>query len=73
MTNGTQLKFVLERDPCIVLKKDFLHKKRRGGKLDFRWQGPYVITSSLGRGLFQLNQLHGDKVITIELACLKCN
>ena len=28
-----------------VLKKDFTRKKRKGGKLDYRWQGPYIITA----------------------------
>ena len=37
-------------------------KKRRGGKLDYHWKGPFVITKNLGKGLFQLNELHGDKV-----------
>jgi len=46
----------------IVLKKDILRKKRQGGKLDCRWQGLYVITLSLGRGLFKLKELHGGKV-----------
>lgn len=46
----------------VVLKKDFLRKKRRGGKLDYRWQGPYVIIASLGKGLFRLQELHGSKV-----------
>lgn len=45
-----------------VLLKDFNRKKRKGGKLDFRWQGPFVIISSLGRGLFKLKELHGIKV-----------
>ena len=33
----------------VVLKKDFMRKKRKGGKLDYRWQGPYVIIASLGK------------------------
>ena len=45
-----------------VLKKDFTRKKRKGGKLDYRWQGPYIITVALVKGLFQLKELHGDKV-----------
>ena len=45
-----------------VLLKDFNRKKRKGGKLDFRWQGPFVIISSLGRGLFKLKEQHGTKV-----------
>ena len=46
----------------VVLKKDFTRKKRKGGKLDYRWQGPYMITASLGKGLFKLKELNGDKV-----------
>ena len=44
-----------------VLLKDFNRKKHKGGKLDFRWQGPFVIVSSLGRGLFKLKDLNGTK------------
>ena len=46
----------------VVLLKDFNRKKCKGGKLDFHWQGPFVIISSLGRGLFKLKKLHGTKV-----------
>ena len=46
----------------VVLKKDFTRKKRKGGKLDYRWQGLYVISASLGKGLFKLKELSGDKV-----------
>ena len=37
-----------------VLKKDFRKKKRKGGKLDFPWVGPYLITRSLGKGFYEL-------------------
>ena len=46
----------------MVLKKDFTRKKRKGGKLDYRWQGPYVILASVGKGLYKLKELNGDKV-----------
>ena len=46
----------------VILKKDFTRKKRKGGKLDYRWQGPYVISASHGKGLFKLKELNGDKV-----------
>ena len=42
--------------------KDFRRKKRKGGKLDYRWIGPYIIISSLGKGLFKLKELGTDKV-----------
>ena len=29
-----------------VLKKDFLRKKRKGGKMDTRFVGPYIITKN---------------------------
>ena len=45
-----------------VLKKDFRQKKRKGGKLDYRWEGPFLITATLGKGLFKLKELAGDTV-----------
>ena len=32
---------------ALVLKKDFTRKHRRGGALDYRGLGPYIITTSL--------------------------
>ncbi len=32
---------------AVVLKKDFLRKKRKGGKLDTKWLGPFTIVGSL--------------------------
>ena len=46
----------------VVLKKDFTRKKRKGGKLDYRWQGPYVICASVGKGFLRLKELDGEKV-----------
>ena len=64
----------------VVVKKDFTRKKRRGGKLDHRWTGPFVITASLGRGLYQLKEVNGSKVggsrivtevlFKLDLACI---
>ena len=47
---------------CVVLKKDFTRKKRRGRKLDYRWEGPYRIVASLGKGLYQLKRIEDSKV-----------
>lgn len=41
-----------------VLKKGFTRKKRRGGKLNYRWQGPYTIAASL----FRLKKISSGKV-----------
>ena len=37
---------------ALVLVKDFKRKKRKGGKLDPRWIGPYVIQKRLTRGVY---------------------
>lgn len=50
---------------ALVLKKDFLRKKRKGGKLDHKLLGPYTITHSLGRGLYALQEVANPrKVVT---------
>ena len=45
-----------------VLKKDFRRKKRQGGKLDYLWLGPFMITATLGKGLYRLKDVNGNKV-----------
>ena len=47
---------------AVVLKKDFTRGKRKGGKMDYRWQGPFTITAALGKGLFRLKEVDGDTV-----------
>ncbi len=44
----------------FVMKKDFTRKKRRGGKLDPKWVGPFQITAVLGKGLYSLKSYEGD-------------
>ena len=48
-----------------VLKKDFRKKKRKRGKLDFPWVGPYLITKSLGKGFYELQSCGKGPVTTI--------
>ena len=48
-----------------VLKKDFRKKKRKGGKLDFPWVGPYLLTKSLGKGFYELQSCGKGHVTTI--------
>ena len=49
----------------IVLKKDFTRRKRKGGKMDEKWVGPYRIVSVLGRGLYRLVEVSDPtKIIT---------
>ena len=40
-----------------VLKKDFTRKKRKGGKLDPKWLGPFSILKNLGKGFYKLESL----------------
>ena len=47
----------------LVLKKDFTRRKRKGGKLDPKWLGPYKIVATLGRGLYQLEECASAKVV----------
>ena len=47
----------------VVLKKDFTRKKRKGGKLDEKWLGPFKIVGSLGRGLYRIMEIHNGKVV----------
>ena len=35
-----------------VQKKDFLRNKRKGGKMDPQWLGPYVIATDLDKGFY---------------------
>ena len=36
-----------------MLIKEY-EKEKKGGKLDYRWLGPYKIVKSLGKGLYSL-------------------
>ena len=38
----------------LVLKKDFTRRKRKGGKLDSKFLGPYTIVKALGNGTYLL-------------------
>ena len=38
-----------------VLLKDLLRKKRKGGKLDSKWLGPFKIRKNLGKGLYYIS------------------
>ena len=46
-----------------VLKKDFLHKKRKRGKIDTRFVGLYIITKNVSKGLYALQLLKNPSVV----------
>ena len=56
-----------------VLKKDFLRKKRKGGKLDPQRLGPYVIATDLDKGFYALSDMNTREIVTkrINAAHLK--
>ena len=41
-----------------VLMKDFNRKKRKGGKFDTKWLGPFQVKKNLGKGLYALTGVH---------------
>ena len=47
----------------LVLRKDMTRKKRKGGKLDTKWTGPFKIVASLGRGLYQLSHYNNPEIV----------
>ena len=38
----------------LVLKKDFKRKKRKGGKLDMKFIGPFTVQKKLNNGVYEL-------------------
>ena len=48
-----------------VLKKDFLRKKRKGGKMDAKYIGPYVITRQFRKRLYA-QRLVSNPAVTVE-------
>ena len=46
-------------------EEDFRKKKRKGGKLDLMWVGPYLITKSLRKGFYELQSCGKGPVTTI--------
>lgn len=47
----------------LVMKKDLKRKRRRGGKLDPRWKGPFKITTVLEKGLYSLKSCDGNLTV----------
>ena len=46
-----------------MLMKDFTRRKRKGGKMDKKWLGPYYITRCLGKGLYSLRAIDRPDVV----------
>ena len=44
---------------ALVLAKDHTRKKRKGGKLDTRWLGPFRIEQVLPRGIYLISSPNG--------------
>jgi len=40
-----------------VLRKDMKRKKQVGGKMDYKWQGPYKVVKSVGKEILNTNDL----------------
>lgn len=46
-----------------MLKKDFLRKKRKGGKSDPEWLGPFEVAADLGKGFYSLSDLNSGEIV----------
>ena len=57
----------LFRVGALVLAKDHTRKKRKGGKLDTRWLGPFKIEKVLPRGIYHIISPNGSKRSTLVL------
>ena len=66
---------------AVVLKKDFLRKKRKGGKLDAKWVGPYKIAKGLYRlecvndstkVISRVNGVHLKPYLSPEVCLILC-
>ena len=55
----------------LVLKKDFTRKKRKGGKLEIRFLGPYTISKVLPHGTYELLNPTDQNTIRVTGAHLK--
>ena len=58
--HGAGLSFKLN---ALVPRKDFRRPKRKGGKLDPRWLGPYRISGVLGKGLYSLSHCKDGHIV----------
>ena len=56
-----------------VLKKDFTRKKRRGGKMEYCYEGVFVITHNLGKGLYGLQGVEDPSVVVTKSMVLILN
>ena len=55
----------------LVLKKDIKRKRRRGGKLEQRYIGPFVVSAVVSRGVYRLTSQDGKIVVKATGAHLK--
>ena len=52
-----------------MLMKDHKRKKRKGGKMGYKWLGPYSIKQILGNGLYSVKDLCTKQVIQRVNGC----
>ena len=47
-----------------MLRKDFMRKKRKGGKMDPQWLGPFKVARDLGKGFYSLKSIDNNSIVT---------
>ena len=62
----------LYTDGSEVLKKDFRRKKRQGSKLDYLQLGRFMITATLGNGLYCLKEVNGNNLHCLQTVHNEC-
>ncbi len=48
--------FVQDGEIGLLLIKNFTRKKRKNGKMEYRWVGPYVIHRNKGKGIYEVRK-----------------
>ena len=57
-----------------VSLKDFTSRKRKWGKLDTKYESPFVIQKNLGKGLYTISSINDPSIVYKQVtgAHLKC-
>ena len=53
-----------------VVLKNKRHSHRMGGKLDIKWNGPYIVKARLTKGRYQLQSSNGVVLKKLYSTCL---
>ena len=52
---------------AYYLEERFYPKRRKGGKLDLQWNGPYIVDTYQGKGLFRLRSVTAPHYVVTRI------